>query len=87
MVIEKWLDGVFIWSSENGNLTVEIPYGWYTPRRHGMRGRSPYMIWKKKHRQELKALKSLTGNKSTSKKWMSEKQKELRKLKKSGRIN
>jgi hypothetical protein len=87
LIIEKWLDDVFVWSSEHGNLTLEIPFGWYTPKKWNQRGPSKLTLWKRKHRKELHEFKLLTGTGETSRKWMDEKQKELRKLKKSGKIN
>ena len=87
LVIEKWIDEVFVWSSEHGNLTLEIPFGWYTPKKWNQRGPSKLTLWKRKHHKELSELKLLTGTGLDSRKWMAVKQKELRKLKKSGRIN
>lgn len=72
MVIEKWLDGVFIWSSENGNITIEIPFGWFTPKKNGGKGDSPLTEWKRKHHKELVEFKKLTGDKFTLKKWRTE---------------
>lgn len=75
MVIEKWLDGVFIWSSENGNITIEIPFGWYTPKKWGGKGDSQLTEWKRKHQKELKEFKKLTGDKFTLKEWRKEREK------------
>jgi hypothetical protein len=76
LIIEKWFDDVFVWSSENGNITVEIPFGWYTPRKNGGTGDSPLTQWKNKHRKELNEFKRLSGDKNTLKQWRKEKKKE-----------
>ena len=52
---------VFVWESNDGKLTIEIPYGW--------RARDGYMKflpncelsqWKKEHREELNELRKLS---------------------------
>jgi hypothetical protein len=72
--IEKWVDEVFIWSSENGNLTLEVPAGWYTPKRHGHDGKAPLREWKKKHQKELAEFKKLTGDRLILNEWRKEQQ-------------
>jgi len=61
LVIEKWIDDVFIWSSENGKLTIEIPSGWYT-RGSGFKfiPTCKLALWKKKHQKQLNDLKKLS---------------------------
>jgi len=51
---------VFVWESNNGKLTIQIPHGWNTPRRYGGSGDSPLTKWKKEHRQELNELRKLS---------------------------
>jgi len=83
LIVEKRIDDVFVWSSENGSLTIEIPYGW--------RARDKYFKfapncelakWKRKHRAELNELRKMSGDKSTLKQWREEQQVELERMKK-----
>ena len=61
MVIEKWIDDVFIWSSEDKKLTIDIPYGW---RARDSKGKflpnCELAKWKRKHQKELNDLKKLS---------------------------
>lgn len=75
MIIEQWLDDVFVWSSENGNITIDIPFGWDTPKKRGGTGDSPLTEWKRKHRKELQEFKKLSGDKFTLIEWRQEKKK------------
>lgn len=82
MIIEKWIDDVFIWSSENGNLTLEIPSGWITPRRYNINRDSNLTKWKKLHHKDLEDLKKLSGNEKTLKNWREDQQKIMSETKK-----
>ena len=82
MIIEKWIDDVFVWSSENGSIKLEIPAGWNTPRRYNVNRDSKLTIWKKKHHKELSEFKKLTGDKLTQKKWREDQQIEMDRVKK-----
>ena len=55
------IDGVFIWESNNGVLTIEIPSGWYS-RESGFKfiPTSKLPQWKKQHRKELDELRKLS---------------------------
>lgn len=78
MIIGKWIDDVFVVSSENGNLTLDIPSYWRT--RDGNFKFIPncrYARWKRKHRKEIAELKKLSGNKITLKEWRTDQQNEL----------
>lgn len=83
MIIGKWIDDVFVHSSENGNLTLEVPMGWYTPRRRNINKDSNLTKWKKRHHKELEHLKKLTGNDETLKNWRADQQKIIAEKKKS----
>lgn len=54
------IDVVFVWESNNGVLTIEIPFGWDTPRKRGGTGDSPLTKWKKLHREKLDELRNLS---------------------------
>ena len=54
------IDGVFVWESNNGILTVEIPFGWHTPSRWKQGGKSPLSEWKQVHRKELDELRKMS---------------------------
>ena len=55
------IDGVFIWESNNGVLTIKIPSGWYS-RESGFKfiPTSKLPQWKKQHRKELDELRKLS---------------------------
>jgi hypothetical protein len=54
------IDEIFVWESNNGVLTLEVPFGWYTPRRWGKKGDSQLTQWKRKHQQELDEMRNLS---------------------------
>jgi len=83
LIIGKWIDEVFVVSSENGNLTLEVPFGWNTPNLpwNGGSGPSKLTQWKKLHHKELEDFKKLTGNDLTLKNWREDQQKILNKQK------
>lgn len=54
------IDEIFVWESNNGVLTLEVPFGWETPRRWGKRGDSRLTQWKRKHQQELDEMRNLS---------------------------
>jgi hypothetical protein len=54
------IDDVFIWESNNGVLTLEVPFGWDTPRKWCRTGDSRLTKWKKTHQQELDEMRNLS---------------------------
>jgi len=86
LIIGKWIDDVFVCSSENGNVTLEVPVGWITPKlpwhRGPSGGPSPLTLWKRKHHKELENFKKLTGDEITLKNWRAEQQQKIDETKK-----